>query len=384
VGDFAEFIGPTYQAASPIADAERLVNWYPERISGGAKGQNQVYYRPVPGTTPFTTLRDSPVRGLYSLNGRTFAVAGGNFFEVLSNGGARQFGTVVNASSPATMSSNGDGGFQVFIVSGGSGYIFNLTNNFFDQIDPLTTAFPSIAVMGAFCDGYFLVLEAHSGKFYISTLEDGSDWAALDVAQVSESSNRISSLLVDHRQVLLFGQLTTEVWYNSGYANFPFQPNQGAFMEQGINAPYSAHQIADTVAWLGANQHGGGVAYRLASGGPSRISTHAIESTWSTYGALTNAIGWGYQEEGHSFSVFYFPTGPQSGDHTSWVYDHSTELWHERGLWDTNAIHYVPAAGRCHTFGFGKHLVGDRSSGTIYVQSSRLFSDYVNPSVFGS
>ncbi len=373
-----EFVGPTYRAASVIADAERCVNWYPERIGGGATGQNQVYYRPRPGHTPFCVLRDSPVRGLYALNGRCFAVAGANFFEILSNGGSRQFGAVVNAPAPATMSSNGDGGEQLFIVSGGSGYIFNLTNDAFDVIDPLTTAFPMIAVQGGFVDGYFLVLEAHSGKFYISNLEDGSMWAALDVAQVSESSNRIISLLVDHRQVLLFGQLTTEVWYNSGYANFPFQPNQGAFMEQGIIAPYSAVQLESTVCWLGGNVQGAGVAYRLASGGAQRISTHAIESTWSTYGALTNAIGWSYQQDGHPIWNLYLPTGPARGDHTSWCYDVSTDLWHERGLWDTTRAVYTPDIGRCHAYCFGKHLVGSRINGSIYEMSTSLFSDSIH------
>ncbi len=377
MGEFTELIGPTYRAASPIADTERCVNWIPEIIGGGAKGQNRIYYRMRPGHRPFCFLRDSPVRQLYALNGRVFAVAGGNFFEILANGASRQWGLLRAASAPATMCSNGDGGFQIFIVSGGSGYIFDLNNSSFTLIDPATTAFPDIAVMGAFCDGYFLVLEAHSGKFYISTLEDGDDWAALDVAQVSESSNRISSMLVDHRRVYLYGQLTTERWYNSGYANFPFQPDQDGFMEQGIHAPYSAVQLDPSIYWLGANAQGGGVAYRMASGGAKRISTHAIEATWATYGALTNAIGWSYQEQGHGFYALYFPTGPRTGDHTTWFYDTSTEMWHERALWDSTNMRYVPDLGRCHTFGFGKHLVGDRSSGTIYEMSSTFLEDTV-------
>ncbi len=377
MGEFPEFVGPTYQAASLIADAERCVNWYPELIGRGAKGQNQVYYRNRPGHRPFCVLRDSPVRGIYALNGRLFAVAGANFFEVLSNGGARQFGFVVNSPAPATMCSNGDGGFQVFIVSGGSGYIFNLNTNAFDQIDPTMSAFPTIAVMGAFCDGYFLVLQAHSGKFFISSLEDGSTsaWNSLDVAQVSESSNRISAMLVNLRQVLLFGQLTTENWYNSGYANFPFQPNQGAFMEQGILAPYSAVQLEPSVYWLGANAQGGGVAYRLASGGAVRISTHAIEATWATYGSLTNTIGWSYQQQGHKFYAMYMPTGPANGDHVTWFYDDNTDLWHERALWDAVNMRYVPDVGRCHAFAFGKHLVGSRNSGLISEMSQTFYAD---------
>lgn len=381
---FPQFVGPTYTAASPIADAERLVNWYPERVDGHAKGQNELWYRTCPGTTPFVTVPRTNVRGLFSLNGRVFSVVGDIFFELLSNGTWRPWGSVVNSPAPVTMCSNGDGGFQVFIVSGGSGYIFDLVANNLTLINPaVQLGFPTIAVQGAFCDGYFIVLEAHSGKFHISNLEDGTVWDALDVAQVSESSNRIISLLVDHRRVWLFGEQTTEVWYNSGYANFPFQPDQGAFLEQGIVAPYSASKIDNSLMWLGGNEHGINVCYRADGGSPKRISTHAIESTWATYRATTNAIGWTYQEEGHPFYVLYFPSGPLKGDHVTWVYDVSTDLWHERGLWDTNFAKYVPAAGRCHCVGFGKHLVGDRSSGTIYIQSARLFGDDVNETVFG-
>jgi hypothetical protein len=44
---------------------------------------------------------------------------------------------------------------------------------------------------------------------------------------------------VDHREIWLFGNNTTEIWINIGDPDFPFQRIQGAFLEIGCAAPYS-------------------------------------------------------------------------------------------------------------------------------------------------
>ena len=369
-------IGPTYTARSPIVDAERLVNWFPEITDGNATGQNQLAYYPGPGHRPFVTLPDSPVRGLFYQNGRCYAVAGSSFYTLTINGGYTQLGSVDPAFQPATMCSNGPNGHQVFIVTGGSSYIYDIIANTIVVLNPATVGqegIPSPDVMGAFCDGYFLALEGGTNKFHISHLEDGMLWDALDVGQVSQSADLLVSMVVNQRQVVLFGQQTTTVWYNSGYATFPFQPIQGTFMQQGCQAPFSATLLDNSVYWLGTNESGGVVCYRLDNP-PKRVSTHAVEARWAQYRSVTNAIGWSYQDQGHYFYVLYFPNGD-----VTWVYDQSTGLWHERALWDVNFERFVPDLGRCHCFAWGKHLVGDRTTGTVYQMSLSYFDDEINP-----
>ena len=47
-------------------------------------------------------------------------------------------------------------------------------------------------------------------------------------------------------------------------------------------------------------------------------------------------------------------------------YDNSTDIWHERGIWDSTAMQFYPDLPRVHCYGFGQHLLGDRQSGAIY------------------
>src|SRR4030095_195127 len=56
-------------------------------------------------------------------------------------------------------------------------------------------------------------------------------------------------------------------------------------------------------------------------------------------------------------------------------YDLATGLWHQRGVWNPGAERWDPMHQWCHMFAFGKHLVGDRTTGTIYEQTSELATE---------
>jgi hypothetical protein len=74
--------------------------------------------------------------------------------------------------------------------------------------------------------------------------------------------------------------------------------------------------------------------------------------------------------DGHAFYVLYLPTND-----TSLVYDVSTEQWVEWALWDSDNFRWLPQFAQCHAFAFGKHLIGDPVSGTIYDLSFDYYAD---------
>jgi hypothetical protein len=43
----------------------------------------------------------------------------------------------------------------------------------------------------------------------------------------------------------------------------------------------------------------------------------------------------------------------------------TTGIWHERGVWDDEAGAFDVWAPRSHCYGFGQHLIGDRTTGQI-------------------
>jgi hypothetical protein len=350
------FVGATDRAAVLTVNAERTINWYPEIATGTPKAKT--WLAPTPGLRPFVVLGAGPVRALFAEEGRAFAVGGGHLYEILASQTMVYRGAVGLDSRPATICSNGSDGNQLFIVSAGGGYIFNLQTN---ALTPIPGDFPTPCSMGAFVDGYFLALQAQSDRFQISGLEDGLAWDPLDVAQVSQTTGIVRALIPVHREVWLLGTSTTTVWADIGDPDFPFAPIPGAFIEQGIAGLDAWTQTDNALFWIGQNEDGGRVAYRAQGYTPQRVSTHAVEAAWNQLATIENAIGWSYQDRGHSFACWYLPAAE-----TTWVYDAATQAWHERALWDPTQLVWTPHLARCHAFGFDRHLVGDRQSPAVY------------------
>lgn len=349
------FCGPAYRSQSPNVDAEKLINFYLEQTeSPYGKAQYAMY--PTPGFAVAYLLPQSPIRGMLTQNGRTFAVGGTGLYELNSNGTStlRSTTAMLQDMNPATLSTNGPAGHQVFTTSGGHGYIYDLNSNAW------TADVVIGATFGGFLDGYFLALDAPTSTLKTSDLEDGTSWSGS--AQRNTAGDNWQAMLVTHRNIWLFGSQRTDVWYNAGAANFPFAPIDGAFIEQGIMAPFACGVIDNAPYWWGATEHGFGMLWRANGFQPERLSNHAIEFAVQGYADATDAVSWPYQDQGHTFFVTNFPTGG-----TSWVSDAALpELWHERATWNPNTASYSAYRPQYHVYAFGQHLVGDRSSGAIY------------------
>lgn len=363
------FIGPSYVSRSRIADGQRTVNLYPEVVES-QNGKNVVALYGTPGLASFATLTDAPVRGIFkSTEGgeRVLAVGGDKLDELTTAGGVTNLGTIKQDDNPVSISYNGS---QYLIISGGEGWILSGTT-LTKIADP---DFPG-ATMGAFLDGYFVILRPDTQEIWISALYDGTSWNALDFASAEAAPDNVLSIFADHGELWLFGLDSTEVFVNTGALDFPFARSQGSVVEQGIDAPYSVAKLADSLFWLGGSRRGRGIVYRISGpgGAAERVSTHAVEYAIQGYGRTDDARGFAYEEGGHRFYVLNFLTAK-----ATWVYDVSTGLWHERGYWDP-LEGYTSARGVCHAWAFGRHLVGDFSSGNIYRQSLDVYDDNGDP-----
>lgn len=375
--EYPGFCGPSDKSLSIAINDEHTINFYVERQRQSAKAGGKPALVGTPGLTVFAQGTGSSVRAQFEEDGRAFAIVGTRFYEVFSGGTLTQHGTVESNSTPATICSNGKyGGHQLFLVSGLNGYIFDLET---DTLTLIADAdFPNgSALMGQFIDQYFIVL-TNDGSFLICSPADGEDWNALDIAIPSQSSDAAVSLLVNHREVWLFGGKTTGVWYNSGNSDFPFQPIQGVFIQKGIHAPWSAQRIDNSIMWLGREENGGLAVYRAQQFTPVRVSTPATEYAWSQYTDQDDAEAWVYEENGHSFYHLHFPSSVSATDpdyRVTWVYDVAENVWTTRAHWDSGALAWIPHVGRNHMYAFDKHLVGDRQSGAIYHQSLDFFDE---------
>lgn len=359
------FVGPSYSSQSLNADAQATINQYVEQNESG-QGKSGFAMYPSPGLRQFAALGGGPERGGIAINPqspleRVFFVSGGTLYEVFQNAQPKDWGNVANDGLPASLAASPT---QLLIASDGISYVFDLLKNTLNQVQALAGI--AIAEVG-FTDGFFLALQANSQLFYASSPEDATTWDLLNFGDVSVFPDVVLAMLVDHREIVLFGGSKTVFYYDSGNADFPFDVTPGSFIEMGIAAPASATRLDNSVFWIGADERGAGVGWRAQGYSPARITNHAIEYEWSTYRdaggnpAIKDAIGYAFQDQGHTFWHVYFPTANKS-----WRYDVATGMWHQVGFWNQKKAAYDAHRSRCHVFGFGRHLVGDWASGNVY------------------
>jgi len=313
----------------------------------------------VLGTTPSATYIVTTIDASGNVTGFT-----------ITNGGS-QYSPSTNVMTETAGAQPGIGvGFTINILTVGT------TNTF--------TALPNGTLLGpisfvAYVEGFFIALLSNSNQFQWSAPLDATTWDPIDTNKVSVFAGNVLSMFADHNEIWFWGERQTQPYSLTGSAN-TFDPILGAFMEAGIFAPQSPVRLDNSVFWLGGDERGAAIVWRANGYTPQRVSNHAIEFAFqgylATYGSIgvSNAVGYSYQDQGHGFYVLYFPS-PSA----TWVYDVATGMWHQRGFWNAGIGQFQAHHSQCHTFNFGKHLVGDWSSGKVYNMSINLYDDAGNP-----
>jgi hypothetical protein len=355
-------LGSTYVARSVNAADARMVNLFPEIVPEA--GKEPAFLNRAPGLKLLNTIGNGPIRGLWafsSSDSTAFVVSGTQLYKIDIFYAPTLIGTVIG-TGPVSMADNGT---QLFIAANGPSYIYNNTTNAFGQITD--SDFPG-AVTVCYLDGYFVFNEPNSQKLWVTQLLDGTSIDPLDFASTEGSPDGLIAVASNFREVWAFGTNSIEVWFDSGATDFPLQRIQGAFNELGCAAPYSVAKMDNGLFWLGRDRRGQGIVYRANGYTGVRISTHAVEWQIQQYADLSDAIGYTYQQDGHSFYVLIFPTA-----NTTWVYDAATQAWHERaGFLEGN---FTRHRSNCQMAFNNKIVVGDFENGNIYVFDLDDYSD---------
>lgn len=360
-------LGSSYVTRSTNADDSRMVNLFPEIIPEG--GKQAAYLQRAPGLKFLQTVGSGPIRALWShkTNGSDFyVVSGSEVYQLSSSVSTPTLIGTVTGTGPVSIADNGT---QLFFACDPDGFIYNESTGAFGQItDP---DFPGASTVG-YLDGYFVFSEPDSQKLWVTSLLDGTSIDPLDFASAEGSPDGVVSTIIDHRELWVFGTDSTEVWYNSGNADFPLTRIQGAFNEMGCSSRYSVARMDNQIYWLGQDARGFGMVYRSAGYIAQRVSTHALEWQIQQYSDISDAVAYTYQQDGHNFYVLNFPSA-----NTTWVFDAATGAWHERAGFANGAFTRHRANNQC-AFG-GQTIVGDYQNGNIYALDLNTYADNGQP-----
>lgn len=341
--------GQTYQTRSRNVNYQEAINCYLEEDPTSGT----VMYG-TPGLTLFATVGGGPIRGMRVHNGSLYVVSGGKLYEIAPGGGSVILGSLSTETGPVSMTNNIN---ELVIADGVKGYAYNTsTLTYTSDIAVSDADYPNGSFV-EFVDGYIIVDDPdNDGRFYVSNSYNALVWDTNDFATAERDPDKLKAIIVNHRNIYLIGEKTTEVWYNSGNASFPFEPIPGSFLETGIVAPYSAAKVDEVTVWLSANEKGHGEVIAVSGNQKKRISNFAIEQEINSYSVISDAEAFAYQQAGHTFYVITFPTADRT-----WVYDFTTNAWHRRKSYGIGRSRVS-----CSAYFNGKVMVGDYDSGKIY------------------
>lgn len=346
----------SYTNRSKPVNSEKLVNMYAERVLPSSKTEYVMHG--TPGLKVFADLGTSqPVYGIHAFGNYIYAVSDNTCFTVDSGGGVSTVG-----SSGATYNDVQieDNGVEVLILNNATGVahiatpstIVELTNPDFRSASSVT-----------YLDGYLIFSEKDTSTFFISALRDASSYNALDFATAEANPDNIVRVFATYKLLYLFGTISTEIWYNSGNADFPFESYQSGVFQVGLAGTLAVTQISDTIGWLGDDRS----IYATKGSEPERISTPAIDEKIRKFSTVSDCVAFSYAQEGHDFMGFTFPTAD-----ATLVYDLVEGKWHERKSWEIGRWR-----GNNCTFAFGKYYIGDYTNGKIYELDLDTYFDNV-------
>lgn len=339
---------PVHSYNQPSRAPARLVNCYAQQTIG----KNPVELIGAPGIATFCNLGGGG-RGLFVMRGTLYAVAGATLYKIDSSGSETALGTLSSSTGRLMFAGNG-----VQIVLSNKDLFSN------GAVTPITDPdLPAISAID-FIDGYVVYAESGSGRWGCSDLYDGATYDALDFASAEAYPDDLVTLKVDHRQVFLYGQETTEIWWNSANAGsgFPFERLAGGFLEYGTPARFGVAK-QDNSQFFFANDR---TVRRIAGQTPVRVSQHGCEEAFASYARVDDCEAFPLNWNGHLMVAFRFPSAG-----ATWVFDVTANEWHERATYGSSSWDIVDSA-QC----YGRVFVQQASTGAVGYLSDNVHTEF--------
>lgn len=353
----------SYKLPSPQASSAQLLNCFAEQAPKDGK-KAPIILRRCAGIRAWA---DSPaegvaVRGFDVLDGVLYALIGTTLYTVSSTGVTSALSGTVPGGERVQMVNNG---LDIVIVRPQVGTAYSYSGVSVAQItDPVFLGFGPVGNV-VFIDGYFVFRVQNSGRFFNSGI-NALTFNALDVATAEGAPDDMIAMIVDHREIIMPGSFTTEIWYDAANdVGSPFSRSPDGLLEQGCAAGQTLGKQDNSVFWL-ANDL---TMRRLASNNPTKISNYGIDSLVQRLPRADDGFTLSYVQDGH---LMYAVTFPFAG--RTVVFDCSTGEWHERdslgfGRWRANCIAQA----------YGMQLIGDSETGRIGVLDLEVFEEWGEP-----
>lgn len=372
--NFIQGEGPTLSGSGNSTLPE---NMYPKIYPTGSKSEVVMTPRPTTAAlsiTGYTAANFDEVQAVLAHQGRLYFLAWDgasstlHFYQTNSTGNTavlKDSGNIAGAtiatgtvSVPKMVAANSE---ILILDKDGDCWLYDIAG---DSLAGVTDAdFPSSVSDIAYQDGYFIVTETDTQKFYISAINDGSSWDALDFASATAEPDNLVGVISNHNELWLFGTRSVEVWYNSGNATFPFEKRPGVSINVGCADKDTIKAIDNTLVWSGLNETGGTSVYRADGYTPKKISSPYVDTEiqggQSINGLRAEALTW----EGQSFYILNSTTA--SSESMAYHLNSGSWFFWFSGLITSNGFDICGTAYAHSGLSTENLIAGNRQSGDL-------------------
>ena len=343
-------------------NAQTLINWY-TRIDQ-KEGKAIRYVVNTPGLTEVgQPVSGVEVRGMIVVGSVLYAVCGDSLYSITTGWVATDVGELNTDSGYVCMTEDGS---YVAISDGTYGYTYNIgTDTFADITDADYVGGGSMT----FQDGYFTSSEPSDQTVQISTVNNPTEYDATEVKDASVDSDNVVRVISYKSLLWVFGERSTEFWYNTPNVDFPYVRVPGGFMDMGILSVGSVATTELDLFWLSNKRQ----LCKAVGTQAEIVSPEQYDYILSQLSTVSDCTMYAYNEGGDSIVVMNFPT-----ENVTYCYHTTTGEVHRWESYKTiqGSTSYVNRhRSNCYAYFNGYHVVGDYSNGKIYTLSRTVYAD---------
>jgi len=384
--------------------SERTVNMVVVTSDGAAKSTYAL--KALPGSFRWADLTliitgNPQIRGMHMMAGRLFAVVAEKIAEVVYDATLNAFSTLTEYATLSTFSGRvciSDNSNKLVIGDGTGFYVLDLDTRALTQVLNEDTDIIR-GTFSEYIDGYTLYFQRDSGRYYYSELNDPTTVRGLNYMTAEGSPDNTVAALVVNREVIIFGTDSIEFHFNSGGADNAFERISGGYISHGCAARWSVRKFDNSAVFLGRNEDGQGVVWRLGAAGaaPTRISNAHVERHIQKvlFAAierrdLTEQItSLSYQNADGYFYHLNLPAVPATNNSPAqpsmtWVYNAAVPpalAWTEAGFMNPATGLHERALADHHVVYRGRDYTGAYDHAHIYELSDHYYRENTVPLV---
>ena len=360
-----------YQAISPALASSTCVNWLPIIPEAAALNDRALIQRE--GLKQFGTTNTEPCRGSHDLADTPFFVNGNSLISVSAAGTPTVRGTITGTGQ-VSMADNGTN--LVIVVPGGDGFVWDGT-----ALTQITDVDYQKSDTVLFYRGFFVFTTSDGKQLFVSNLNAPLTFDALDFGSAEGDPDRIVTQVLDHDELSILGQRTTEKFKLVGGVGFPLAIIPGAFTEKGSAAKFGIVKFDNSYMFIGGGVNEQPAIWRQASSSRAlKVSTDAIDNAMQkfTKEEIADSFAMTYSQRGQFLAIFTINSTRIPS--VTFVYNSTASALSGGLVWSTFQTGVTLNSWRVNTIvkAYGKFLCGDSIDGRIGELDAKLFTDYDN------